>query len=107
MQKLTENQIRENTADLLEATDNENLGEVQRLLPVSDPTIYECLPLQKAVEQGCKEIVKLLISVSNLKVADSVALIEASKNGDTEIVELLIPFSDPKANNSEALRLAN
>ena len=108
MQKPTkEDKIQKNTADLLEAIVNENLIEIQRLLPVSDTTTLRCCePLHKAVEQGNKEIVKLLIPVSDPKTDESYALRLAVEYEHIDIVKLLIPVSDPTAQESWALRWA-
>lgn len=118
----------EHTRLLKEAAYYDRIGEVRRLIPISDPTDNESEALRNAISQGHLECAKLLAVVSDAhiglkesawhgnvdlvaffiplcdpKTGDSIALRWAARHGYLECVELLLPHSDPKANHSAAL----
>jgi len=91
-----------NTQHLLNAADQGNTAEVQRLISISD-LAFNNEALRRASAHGHVECVKMLIPVSNPKHNDSSALQWASANGYVACVKELIPVSEPKAQNNEAL----
>ena len=95
--------VKENSHLLTQAVQNGDTGEVQRLIPLSDPKFRKSQALYMAAFHGHTECVKLLIPVSDPKVQNSYALREATRRGHAQCVELLIPVSDPKVQNSEVL----
>lgn len=123
--------IEENTNLLIEAARKGDTPEVQRLIPLSDPTCNDSQALVCAASGGHTQCVRLLIPVSVLKSpalnlaagkgytqcvklllpaydlkAKSSALFWATANGHTDCVKLLILASDPKVDNSFALQKA-
>lgn len=110
MLPLTQHDIIKNTQLLVKTIQQytccNQLDEVKRLIPLSNPKANESRPLQIAVACGLTEIVQLLIPVSNPKALDSKALKVAADKGFFEIVQLLIPVSDPKIDDSLALHWA-
>lgn len=62
--------------------------------------------LQRAVERGDVEIVRLLFRHVDLRDEDNLALTLAAGAGNMEIVELLLPVANPRARNSQAVRVA-
>ena len=123
--------IEENTNLLIEAARKGDTPEVQRLIPLSDPTcndsqalvcaasgghtqcvrvlipvsVLKSPALNLAAGKGYTQCVKLLLPVYDLK-AKSSALFWATANGHTDCVKLLILASDPKVDNSFALQKA-
>lgn len=91
-----------NTQHLLDASDQGNTAEVQRLISISDPALNN-EALRRAAAHGHVECVKMLIPVSNPKHNDSSALQWAAANGYVACVKELIPVSEPKTHNNEAL----
>ena len=123
--------IEENTNLLIEAARKGDTPEVQRLIPLSDPTCNDSQALVCAASGGHTQCVRVLIPVSVLKSpalnlaagkgytqcvklllpaydlkAKSSALFWATANGHTDCVKLLILASDPKVDNSFALQKA-
>jgi len=123
--------IEENTNLLIEAARKGDTPEVQRLIPLSDPTCNDSQALVCVASGGHTQCVRLLIPVSVLKSpalnlaagkgytqcvklllpaydlkAKSSALFWATANGHTDCVKLLILASDPKVDNSFALQKA-
>lgn len=97
--------IETNTALLIRAAHNGDAKEVQRLIPLSDPTNYHSRALLKAVYQKHMDCVQLLIPVSTPHDCN-IILVEAVKVGYRPNIELLIAAADPKFNDSEALYCA-
>lgn len=83
-----------NTELLMRASQNGDVDEVKRLIPVSNPKSYNSDPLRSAAYKGYLEIVQLLIPVSDPTANDNSALFWAARNEHTECVKLLIPVSD-------------
>lgn len=98
--------IKENTQLLIQAAQQGNAAQVQRLIPVSYSKFSENAALCYAARYGHTECVRLLIPVSDPTAAESVALYYAVDGGHIECVRLLIPVSNPKDNASVALRRA-
>lgn len=98
--------IKKNSQLLIEAAQNGNIEEVDRLIPLSDPKARDSLALRWAAGNGHVECVKLLIPVSDPKSCKSYALQMAAAMGHVQCVRLLIPVSRPKDDNSLALRSA-
>lgn len=86
-----------NTHLLLKAVMNNDVDEVKRLIPISDPKASYSVALIEAAQNGHVECVKLLIPVSDPKEMNSMALFGAALNGHVECVKLLIPVSDVDA----------
>lgn len=106
MNKLTQENIQRNNKLLIQASENGDVDEVRRLIPLSSPKAYKSEALLMAAMDGHTECVKLLIPVSDPKARKSEALVVAAEHGHIECVKLLIPVSDPKTNDSYALWVA-
>jgi len=91
--------------DLLEAVKQNNISEVQRLIPLSDPTCDKSFALRTAANLGHFQCVDLLIPISSIEDRTQ-ALQAAVCGGFYKCVELLIPVSNPKGNSSGALLIA-
>lgn len=95
---------------LLAACQFGHVGTVEKVVEMKlNPMIFSETynhTLNKAVNSGYTEIVKLLLPVYDPAADNSFALASAARSGNTKIVELLLPVSDPKENNSLALQWA-
>ncbi len=98
--------IHENTQLLIQAAERGDAAEVQRLIPISEPSFNSSWALQVAASDGYVDCVQLLIPVSEPKTKNSVTLRAAARSGHAQCVALLIPVSDPKVYGSVALRIA-
>ena len=88
--------VDQNTSLLIKAIEKNDIDEVKRLIPVSDPKANDSEALQLAALHGYAKIVMLLIPVSDPKASNSRALELAISKGYTNIAELLAPVCDPK-----------
>lgn len=98
--------IEDNSLLLMQAAADDDAVEVQRLIPISDPTFRNSEALHAAIIYGHARCVELLLPVSDPHSRGSYGLQVAARNGHTECVKLLLPIVNPKANNSYALQAA-
>lgn len=84
----------DNTQLLLEAVENGNLAEVERLIPISKPKWSSSVALRLAVRLNNAQCVKLLIPVSDPKMQESSALVWALNHEQDECVDMLLDLSD-------------
>lgn len=76
--------------------------QLKRLIPISDPKLYDSAALMYAAEQGYVECVKLLMPVSD----PTVALWVAARYGWTDDLKRFIQNSNPSSHGNKALELA-
>ena len=100
------NDIETNTGLLIQAAQDGNAEEVQRLIFVSDPKFNESAALRMAAEKGHFECVTILAPVSEPKSMNSKVLEWAAYIGHLEMLQFLIPLCNPKDRNSYSLQMA-
>lgn len=106
MKKLTRKEMDHNTGLLFVATKNNDVDEVKRLIPISDPKMEDSSALLRAVDNVDMTMLELLIPIYDPHRKNRSVLQYAAEKGHTECVNLLIPVSDPKTNNSGALLIS-
>ena len=89
--------IEHNTQLLFDAIERNNMDEVHRLIPVSDPKADNSWALELAAFKGNIECVKLLIPLCRPKANQSRALQWAMLNNNDPMIDLLYPVSSPKS----------
>ena len=89
------NQISENSDALTVAARNGNFEAVRRLLPISDPSVYDYLPLTWASKYGYAEILQELLPVSKIErpgVLEQMMQF-AVRDGFFECFKVLFPYT--------------
>lgn len=91
---LDENTLSENSDALCIAARDGQLDEVRRLIPISDPSVYDYQPLIWAVYYGYTDILLELIPVSRIdrKGVLHELLDQAVVNEDAKSLEVLLPY---------------
>lgn len=84
-----------NSDTLTVAARNGNLEVVRRLLPISDPSVFDYLPLTWASKYGYAEILHELIPVSNIERPGVLEQMmrQAVHQGFSECFEVLLPYT--------------
>lgn len=95
---LSKKAIKQNATLLQVAVMQNNINEVRRLIPLSDPSFDNSIALQQAATLGHVQCVELLIPVSTFD-NSHVALRDAAMNGYLDCVKLLIEVMDPNDNS--------
>lgn len=94
MSTIDEKTLAENSDALCLAARNGDIDEVRRLIPISDPSVYNYQPLTWAVTYRYTDILRELIPVSKIdrKGALDTLLNQAAVNGDAKSLAVLLPY---------------
>lgn len=88
---------------LMEAAQQGNAEDVERLIPLCPSPSLNNMVLWMAISHGHNRCIELLTPVSDPLNNNSGALTHAAGQGNCEGVKLLLPFSNMLENNSAAL----
>lgn len=103
---LSKQKLENNTHKLIEAAKCGDCAEIQRLIPLSNPKLFNSEALWKAAVAGHPKAVELLIPVSEPKIDRSSAFRWAVRYNQHETAMLLLPVSNPNEKDNEVLRFA-
>lgn len=103
---LSKQKIEDNTLKLIEAAKCGDCVEIQKLLPISNPKLFNSEALWKAAIAGHPKAVELLIPVSEPKIDRSSAFRWAVRYNQHETAMLLLPVSNPNEKDNEVFRFA-
>lgn len=92
---LDEKTLAENSDALCVAARNGDVDEALRLIPISDPSVYEYTPIKWASQYGCARILEALIPVSQIERNGVLQgmMGDASLNGYLDCFNLLLPYT--------------
>lgn len=103
---ISKQKIEDNTLKLIEAAKCGDCAEIQRLIPLSNPKLFNSEALWKAAIAGYPKAVELLIPVSEPKIDRSSAFRWAVRYNQHETALLLLPVSNPNEKDNEVFRFA-
>lgn len=91
----TDNSLELNSNALTVAARDGDLEAVRRLLPISDPSVYDYLPVTWAARYGYTEILQELIPVSQIERPGALAslMLWTAFEGHTECLNVLTPYT--------------
>lgn len=95
----------DNNWALIQACKNNNLEEVRRLLPISNPQAHQSTAVAWAARCGCIEMVQLLAPLSNLQSDKCFAVQAAASSDQVEVLQYLLEYDIPQATLNDALEL--
>lgn len=95
---------KQNAQSLIQAAKKGNLAEVQRLIPICEPSKKAALALSASVYYSHIECAKLLFEfLKHDQAIVNKTLEYAALGGSRELLEIFLPYADPKYNESAAL----
>ena len=94
MNTIDEKTLAENSDALCLAAREGNIDEVRRLIPISDPSVYDYQPLTWAVYYRYTDILRELVPVSDINRSGALhkLLDQAAVNGDAKSLEVLLSY---------------
>lgn len=94
MSAIDDKTLAENSDALCLAAREGNIDEVRRLIPISDPSVYDYQPLTWAVYYRYTDILRELVPVSDINRSGALhkLLDQAAVNGDAKSLEVLLPY---------------